>query len=108
MLAQKVPAPKVPNPAHRDDSDQYTMILIPLSKTQIVQKIEEWKSKFSIMSDKMNLEPMIGSSTTKSTSKKRMQGAPRKAMTAVIMPLNDKKASNKLMKHSSVTKSFGE
>ena len=40
--------------------------------------------------------------------KKRMQGVPRKAMTAVIMPLNDKKASNKLMKHSSVMKSFGE
>ena len=107
MLAQKVAAPKVPNPAHRDYSDQYKMILIPLSKTQIVQKIEEWKSKFSIMSDKMNLEPMIGSSMTINL-KKRMQGAPRKAMTAVIMPLNDKKASNKLMKHSSVMKSFGE
>ena len=107
MLAQKVAAPKVPNPAHRDDSDQYKMILIPLSKTQIVQKIEEWKPKFSIMSDKMNLEPMIGSSTTINL-KKRMQGAPRKAMTAVIIPVNYKKASNKLMKHSSVMKSFGE
>ena len=107
MLAQKVAAPKVPNPAHRDDSDQYKMILIPLSKTQIVQKIEEWKPKFSIMSDKMNLEPMIGSSTTINL-KKRMQGAPRKAMTAVIIPLHYKKASNKLMKHSSVMKSFGE
>ena len=64
MLAQKVPAPKVLNPADRDDSDQYTMILITLSKTKIVQKIEEWKAKFSILSDKMNLEPMIGSSTT--------------------------------------------
>ena len=74
MLAQKVPAPKVPNPADRDDSDQYTMILITLSKTKIVQKIEEWKSKFSIMSDKMNLEPMIGSSTTKSTSRKGCKG----------------------------------
>ena len=75
MLAQKVPAPKVPNPAHRDDSDQYTMILIPLSKTQIVQKIEEWKAKFSILSDKMNLEPMIGSSTTINLKKKDARGA---------------------------------
>ena len=107
MLAQKVPAPKVLNPADRDDSDQYTMILITLSKTKIVQKIEEWKAKFSILSDKMNLEPMIGSSTTINL-KKRMQGAPRKAMTAVIIPVNYKKASNKLMKLSSITKSFGE
>ena len=75
MLAQKVAAPKVPNPAHRDDSDQYTMILIPLSKTQIVQKIEEWKAKFSILSDKMNLEPMIGSSTTINLKKKDARGA---------------------------------
>ena len=93
---QKVPAPTVLHPAFRDGSDQYTMILSPLSKTKILRKIEEWKAKFSILSDEMNPEPMIGPSMLINL-KKGMQGAPRKAMTAVIIPLHYKKASNELM-----------
>ena len=61
-----------------------------------MRKIEEWKAKFSILSDEMNPEPMIGPSMLINL-KKGMQGAPRKAMTAVIIPLHYKKASNELM-----------
>ena len=93
-------APKVPKPvpkANQSDSDQYKLILSPFSKTKIDKKIKEWNDKYQCLSDKLSPKPMVGPAM-KINLKSDMAGAPKKAMTAVIIPLHYKEASNELIR----------
>ena len=92
--------PQVPPPSrsNKPDFNKYELILCPKSKTKIDKIIAEWYKKYPCLSDTLSPKPMVGP-PMKINLKNEVAGQkyPKKAMTAVLIPLHYKEASNALI-----------
>ena len=92
--------PQVPPPSgqSKPDFNEYELILCPKSKTKIVKIIADWYKKYPCLSDTLSPKPMVGP-PMRINLKSEVAGQkyPKKAMTAVLIPLHYKEASNALI-----------